>query len=529
MKKWIPRLLKPVLPKKKKSEDIPSPPPNETQVQLLSTNLSDNLALLKNRFQNSMDVTFRQFNIDFKSPKRALIVYIEGLVDTAAIKSDILEPLMYDFTSIQAENSDQSNLLTLIRDSALPNNRIPEAHSIEDAVQGILTGQSAFLLDGFDSALLICTQGGEYRPIKEPDTESVVRGPREGFTENITVNTALLRRKIRDSNLKIEGLKLGTHTKTQIHIAYLNGVVNSKLVTEVKQRLQRINIDSILESGYIEQLIEDSPNSIFPTIGNTEKPDVLASKILEGRIGILVDGTPFVLVVPHLFLEVFESAEDYYSRPYYSTVVRLIRFVAFIIAILLPSIYIALESFQPEMIPTDLLFSMAGSREGIPFPAYVEALIMGVIFEIMREAGIRMPRPIGQAVSIVGALVLGEAAVRAGIVSDPMIIIVALTAISSFVISSLGDAIPLLRVFFLICSASLGVFGVLMGALFVLTHLLKLRSFSVPYLAPIAPGNRESVKNILIVLPTWALRKRPRILGTEDPIRQNSGKPSPEK
>lgn len=181
------------------------------------------------------------------------------------------------------------------------------------------------------------------------------------------------------------------------------------------------------------------------------------------------------------------------------------------------------------MIPTDLLFSMAGSREGIPFPAYVEALIMGIIFEIMREAGIRMPRPIGQAVSIVGALVLGEAAVRAGIVSDPMIIIVALTAISSFVISSLGDAIPLLRVFFLICSASLGVFGVLMGALFVLTHLLKLRSFGVPYLAPVAPGNRESVKNILIVLPTWALRKRPRILGTEDPIRQNSGKPSPEK
>lgn len=529
MLKIFSKLLKPLQRKKKKSENIPSPQQDETQIQPLSPNLTDNLALFKDRFQNSLDIVYRQFNLGIKSQNRALIVYIEGLIDTTTIKTDILEPLMYDFASIQPENLDQGNLLTLIRDSALPNNSIQETQSIEDLIQSILVGQSAFILDGFSSALIINTKGGEYRPIKEPDTEAVVRGPREGFTENISVSTALLRRKIKDSNLRLEGLKLGTHTKTQIIIAYLNGIVNPKLVTEVKSRLQRINIDSILESGYIEQLIEDAPSSIFPTIGNTEKPDILASKILEGRIGIFVDGTPFVLVVPHLFAEIFQSAEDYYSRPFYSTVIRIIRIVAFMIAILLPATYIALESFQPEMIPTDLLFSMAGSREGIPFPAYIEVLIMGVIFEIMREAGLRMPRPIGQAVSIVGALVLGEASVRAGLVSDPMVIIVALTAISSFVISSLGDAIPLLRVLFIICAASLGLFGVLMGMLLVLTHLLKLRSFGTPYLAPLAPGNRQGLKDVLIRAPLWAQKKRPRSLGPEDSIRLNTDKPSPQK
>lgn len=529
MKKIMPKLLKPLQPPKKKSEDIPSPKQDETPSQALGPNLSDNLALLKDRFQDSSDVVCRQFNIGFQSKNKAAVIYVEGLVDTAAIKSDILEPLMYDFSSKQLRDSDQDNLLTVIRDSALPNNRIQEIQSLEDLIQHILRGQSALLLDGYSSVLSIYTPGGEYRPVKEPDTESVVRGPREGFTENIAVNTSMLRRKIRNSDLKIEGIRLGTRTKTQIYITYLNKIVNPKLVSEVKQRLQKINVDSILESGYVEQLIEDAPTSIFPSIGNTEKPDVLASKILEGRIGIFVDGTPFVLVVPHLFFEAFQSAEDYYSRPYYSTAIRLVRYIAFIIAILLPATYIALESFQPEMIPTELLFSMAGSREGIPFPAYVEVLIMGIIFEIMREAGIRMPRPIGQAVSIVGALVLGEAAVRAGLVSDPMVIIIALTAISSFVISSLGDAIALLRFWFMLCSASLGIFGVLMGILVVLTHLLKIRSFGVPFLAPLAPGNRESLKDILIKVPLWALKKRPRILGTQDPIRQNSDKPSPEK
>lgn len=529
MEKLIPKLLKPLLPKKKKGAPV-SLQQVEVQSNQLTSSLADNLTLLKNCFQGSVDIVYRHFNIGFNSQSRALLIYIKGLNDTASIKKDILQPLMYDLAPrLPADPEQQVNLLALIRDSALPNSNIQETQSIEDVIQGILSGQTALLLDGFSSALLIDTIGGEYRHIEEPDTESVVRGPREGFTENITVNTALLRRKIRDSNLRIDSLSLGTHTKTQIYIAYIQGIANDKLITEIKLRLKEINIDGILESGYIEQLIEDAPSSIFPTIGNTEKPDVLAAKLLEGRAGILVDGTPFVLVVPRLFVEAFQSAEDYYSRYYYSTIVRWVRVAAFLFSIFLPAAYVALESFQPEMIPTDLLFSMAGSREGIPFPAYMEVLIMSLIFEIMREAGIRMPRPIGQAVSIVGALVLGEASVRAGLVSDPMVIIISLTAISGFVLSSLGDVIPILRMLFLACAASLGLFGLLMGILLILTHLVKLRSFGVPYLAPLAPGNRQSLKDFLIKAPLWAIKTRPRVLGAEDSIRQSSGKPSPEK
>ncbi|HVJ50016.1 spore germination protein [Desulfitobacterium sp.] len=529
MKKLITKLLKPLQSTKQKDASVISRQQLEAQAKQLTPSLTDNLALLKDYFQSSVDIVYRQFNIGFELQNRALLVYIQGLNDTASIKSDILKPLMYDLAPRLPDDPKQGNLLAMIKDSALPNCNVQETQSTEDVIQGILTGQTALLLESFSSALLIDTKGGEYRAIDEPDTEAVVRGPREGFTENISVNAALLRRKIKDTNLKIEGLSLGTRTKTQIYIAYVQGIANNKLATEVKLRLQRIDIDGILESGYIEQLIEDAPGSIFPTVGNTEKPDVLAAKLLEGRVGIFVDGTPFVLVVPHLLVEAFQSSEDYYSRHYYSTVVRWIRIVAFFIAILLPATYIALESFQPEMIPTDLLFSMAGAREGIPFPAYMEVFIMGVIFEIMREAGVRMPRPIGQAVSIVGALVLGEAAVRAGIVSDPLVIVVSMTAISGFVISSLGDVTPILRLLFMGCAASLGIFGILMGILLILIHLVKLRSFGVPYLAPLAPGNRQSLKDVLIKAPLWAIKTRPRVLGAADTVRQSSGKPSPEK
>jgi Bacillus/Clostridium GerA spore germination protein. len=528
MKKLMTKVLKPLQSTKRQDSMDLSQQQAEVQTKQLSPNLTDSLAMLKESFQSSVDVVYRQFNIGFKSQNRALLVYIQGLNDTSAIKSDILKPLMYDLAPRLPDDPKQGNLLVMIRDSALPNCNVQETQSTEDVTQGILTGQTALLLEGYSSTLLIDTKGGEYRAIDEPDTEAVVRGPREGFTENISVNTALLRRKIRDINLKIEGISLGTRTKTQVYIAYMQGIANNKLAAEVKLRLQRIDIDGILESGYIEQLIEDAPGSIFPTIGNTEKPDILAAKLLEGRVGIFVDGTPFVLTVPHLLVEAFQSAEDYYSRYYYTTIIRWIRILAFVIATLLPAAYIALESFHPEMIPTDLLFSMAGAREGIPFPAYMEVLIMGVIFEIMREAGIRMPRPIGQAVSIVGALVLGDAAVRAGIVSDPLVIVVSLTAISSFVISSLGDVTPVLRILFMGCAAFLGIFGILLGILLILTHLLKLRSFGVPYLAPLAPGNRQGLKDVLIKAPPWAIKTRPRVLGAEDSVRQSSGKPSPE-
>ncbi|HWQ41442.1 MAG TPA: spore germination protein [Desulfosporosinus sp.] len=496
----------------------------------LDSQLAKNLSQIKERFKDSVDVAYREFSPGFDLNKKAGLIYIYGLVNSELTNNTILKPLMFELPkNKELETMEQGNLLEKIKRCALPNSNLREAATLQDVITGILSGDTALLLDGFPTALLIETKGWETMGIKEPDTEAVVRGPREGFTETIGVNTAMLRRKIKNEKLRLESLNsLGRQTKTLVYIAYIEGIVNEKFVTEVKKRLQRIDIDGILESGYIEQLIEDAPTSIFPTIGNTEKPDILASKLLEGRVGILVDGTPFALTVPYLLIEAFQSAEDYYSRPYYSTLIRMIRYVALFISVLFPALYVSLQSFHPEMIPTSLLISMAGAREGVPFPAYIEALVMGVVFEIMREAGVRMPRPIGQSVSIVGSLVLGEAAVRAGFISNPMVIVVAITAIASFVVTPIADAMALMRLFFVLCASNLGLFGVLMGILFIDIHVMKLRSFGIPYLYPVAPMNFGELNDVFIRPPLWSRIFRSRLL-SQNRVRGRSLKPSPPK
>ncbi|EGW36804.1 spore germination protein [Desulfosporosinus sp. OT] len=514
------------------TENASRPPSNEPEAEmnLLTSLLTTNLTVLKERFQNSVDIVFREFKVGFDPNKSAALIYIDGLVNPESINATILKPLMFDHEREELwKELNQHDLLSFIRDYAVPNNRVQEFSQLQDITDNILRGNSALLLDGFNSALIFDSIGFDSRVIQEPATESVVRGPREGFNESLGTNLSLLRRKIINENLILEQLNLGTRTRTKVCFAYLNGVVNEKLVNEVRARLQRIDVDGILESGYIEQLIEDAPVSIFPTVGNTEKPDILAAKLLEGRIGILVDGTPIALTVPYILVEALQSSEDYYARPYYVTIVRWIRIASLMFALFLPAIYIAIQSFHPDLIPTPLLVSMAKAREGIPFPAYVEVFLMGMIFEILREAGIRMPRPIGQAVSIVGGLVIGEAASKANLVSDTVIIFVALTGIASFVIPSLGDAIPLSRLFLMTWATFLGIFGILMGSIILLIHLVKLRSFGVPYMAPLAPGNLNDLQDVLIKAPTWALNTRPRILAAWNSIRGRSSRPSPKK
>lgn len=495
----------------------------------LNSRLEINLSQIKERFKGSVDVAYREFSLGFDLNKKAGLIYIDGLVSPEITNTTILKPLMFELLqNEELKNMEQRNFFEKIKSCALPNSGVREVTALQAVIEGILSGDTALLLDGFQTALLIGTRGWEARGVEEPQTEATVRGSREGFTETIGVNTALVRRKIKNEKLRIESMNLGRQTKTPVYIAYIAGIVNEKMVAEVKKRLRRIDIDAVLESGYIEQLLEDAPTSIFPTIGNTEKPDILAAKLLEGRVGILIDGTPFVLTVPNLLIEGFQSAEDYYSRPYYATVIRIIRYSAFSISVLFPALYVALQSFHPGMIPTSLLISMAGAREGVPLPAYIEAFVMGVIFEIMREAGVRMPRPIGQSVSIVGSLVLGEAAVRAGFISNPMVIVVALTAIAGFVVTALADAMALMRLFFLLCASSLGFFGLLMGILLITIHLIKLRSFGIPYLYPIAPLNFAELNDVFIRAPLWTQIFRPRLL-SKNQVRGSSGKPSPSK
>jgi len=351
---------------------------------------------------------------------KAFIAFIDGLVDKEIIQLNLLKPLMIEMHSSNADDEfNQTNALNIINQRLLTLSEVEETNYFEDAVEHIVAGSTALFLEGSTTALIASMHGWEARNVSQPDTEVVVRGPREGFTETLRTCTSLLRRRIKNPNLKFEKMTIGKQTKTDVVIAYIKGIANDKIVEEVKRRLSRIDTDSILESGYIEQYIEDNPWSFLPTIGNSEKPDIVAAKMLEGRVAILTDGTPFVLTVPYLFIEAFQSSEDYYSRPFYASILRMLRFVAYFISVFAPALYVALTTYHQEMIPPDMLISMAAAKEGTPFPAFVEAMIMGIIYEILKEAGVRLPRPVGQAISIVGALVIGEAAVSAGLIGPP--------------------------------------------------------------------------------------------------------------
>ncbi|OJU16826.1 MAG: spore germination protein, partial [Clostridiales bacterium 43-6] len=435
-----------------------------TKQTKLSGDIEENTNLIQELFGSSIDVIFREFTFGFANKFRAVIVYIEGLTDRASINSDIMKPLMYD-SNLQDPSLYTTDCYAKIKTAMLSVANVEELTSVRKLADHCLCGYAALLIDGFNQAFMINCQGWEKRAIETPPTESVIRGPREGFTENFITNISLLRRKIKDPALTVEAMKIGEKTGTTVALVYIKGLTNVELIKDLRKRLKKIKTDSILESGYIEQFIEDSPFSLFSTIANTEKPDIAAAKILEGRAAIIVDGTPFVLTAPMLFIESFQSAEDYYVRPVFATLLRIIRIISFFISVLSPAIYVALSSFHQELIPTALLFTVAASREGVPFPSFIEAAIMVLTFEILREAGVRLPRAIGQAVSIVGALVIGQAAVSAGLVGAPMIIVVAITAVAGFVVPNQNDSGAVLRIILLILSAIIGLFGIMIGLL----------------------------------------------------------------
>ncbi|WP_217595427.1 spore germination protein [Cohnella sp. GbtcB17] len=491
----------------------------------LAPSLRHNLDMLKNALGHSTDFIVRSFRIgDAPAFVSAALLYTEGLADSKIIDEFIMEPLMSgicrsaDFGARLANHRDP---LALLKDSVLTVNGLSVVPDAGVLLEAILSGDTAILIDGSDRALIAATKGVEHRSIAEPASQTVIRGPLEGFVESIRVNTALIRRKIKDPRLWLETIQIGTVTRTDVGIMYINGIADDSIVREVRQRIERIDIDGILESGYIEELIQDEKWSPFPTIFNSERPDAITAGLLEGRVAILVDGTPFVLLVPALFVQYFQSPEDYYHRWDVSSLIRMIRYMGFLIALVGPSVYIAVTTFHQEMIPTNLLINLASQREGVPFPAFIEALLMEVTFEILREAGIRMPRAVGSAISIVGTLVIGQAAVEAGIVSAAMVIVVSITAISSFVMPSynMSISIRILRFPLMGLAASFGLFGIFIGLILLVLHLCSLKSFGAPYMTSIAPFYASNQKDTLFRLPRWGIAKRPRLLNRNNPTR----------
>jgi spore germination protein KA len=413
-----------------------------------------------------------------------------------------------------------------LKERALTVGGVKEVADFDVLFHSLLSGDAILLFEGHTQGFAIGVREWNQRSVTEPATETIIRGPRESFTENIRTNTALIRRKIKDRNLWLETRTIGRVTQTDVSIMYIKGIASDKVIDEVRQRLDRIDIDGILESGYIEEFIQDETYTPFPTIYNTERPDVVAADLLEGRVAILVDGTPFVLTAPSLFTQFFQAAEDYYQRADVSSLLRMLRFFSFFIALFGSSLYIAITTFHQEMLPTALLISLAAQREGVPFPAIIEALMMETALEILREASVRMPRAVGQAVSILGTLVIGTAAVEAGIISAAMVIVISITAISSFIFPApnMSIAVRLIRFPMMVLAASFGLYGMIAGFIALVLHLCSLRSFGMPYTSPLAPFNASGQKDTIFRLPHWRLRTRPRLISQQNVTRE---KPSP--
>ncbi|KQL36123.1 spore germination protein [Psychrobacillus sp. FJAT-21963] len=502
----------------------------------LKANLQENIQRIKDSLGSSSDIIIREIRIGKEETIKAGIIYTDGLTDSNSLQNFILETLMLDIkgTELQKKLSPEQNLISVLKDFAMTVGEIKELTDFEVLFTGLLSGDTIILIDGYAQGLIISNKHWVERGVTEATAQVVVRGPREGFSENLRVNTALIRRRLKDPNLWMESKVIGKRTKTNVAMMYINGIANDKIVKEVRMRLDKIDIDGILESGNIEELIQDAPYSPFPTIFNTERSDVVAAALLEGRIAILVDGTPFVLIVPALFIQFFQSSEDYYQRADIASLIRLLRFFAFAIALLAPAFFIAVTTYNHVMLPPALLISLAAQREGVPFPAFVEAIIMEVTFEILREAGLRMPRSIGSAMSIVGAFVIGTAAVEAGIISAAMVIVVSITAISSFVSPTydLAISVRILRFGFMAIAASFGLVGITIGLIALLLHLCSLRSFGVPYMSPVAPFNLSDQEDMFIRLPKWKMFTRPRLINQQNIVRQQdstSARPEPPK
>ncbi|MCZ1264730.1 spore germination protein [Paenibacillus tundrae] len=492
----------------------------------LTGNYVTDLISSKETFAQNADVHIREFTIRGTNT-RAAVMYIDGLVDQQLIDEHLITPLMIrGVPELQQESflhpADIHQIKNYLSNQLLPVSQIQETESLQELALGVLGGKNALLVDGMQGALMIGTPKGISRNIEEPLSEALLRGPRIGFTEHLSDNTGILRRFGSNQSLFIQKFEVGTRIKKDLAIAYIEDIADPELVAEVQRRIEGLDMDVMLESGYVEQLIEDDELSPFQQIQNTERPDRVISGMLEGRVAILLDGTPFALIVPATFSMLLQSPEDYYERWIPGTFLRMLRFLAAMIALFAPALYISFISFHPGLIPTKLALTIIETRNGVPFPSIIEALIMETAIEILREAGIRLPKPIGPAMGIVGGLIIGDAAVQAGIVSPFLVIVVAVTAISSFSIPtySAGITLRILRFTGMFSAAALGLFGVIMFFLLICSHLVRLKSFGVPYVSPVVPYSLSEWKDLLIRAPIKMMRRRPRMMNPTDPDRK---------
>lgn len=455
----------------------------------ISVDIEQVVDQLKETLDKCFDVTTRRLS-DYHGRSMA-IIYADGLVNKQTIQDDIIRPLLgFSFDIAEKQLNNFKDLLNLV--SAVD---VKEEPDFNAAIRKCLSGDTVLFIDGCERAVVIQTRGWQSRGISQPDTQKSIRGPKEGFTETMLFNVSMLRRKIRTPLLKTEIVQVGDLSCTDICVMYVEGLVEKKIVDEVLRRLKQTNVAYVLESGHIEQLIEDNHKTIYPTMAANEKPDVVAGKLMKGRVAIIVDGTPFVLTVPMLFTESFQSGEDYYMRPYYANFLRILRIIAYLVTIILPALYVALVNFHQHMIPEGLLAIFMEANQGTPLGLTLEMTFMLVVYMLLQEAMLRMPAQIGAAVGMVGVFIIGDAAVGVKLIGAPTVVIAAITFICSAVVNSAAESTGIIRFGLLFLAATLGIHGILLGIFVMIAHLCTLKSFGKPYMIPLAPFKVKGLRD----------------------------------
>ncbi len=457
---------------------------------------------IKKKLHDSSDIKSRM--VQFFGTQICLC-YIAPITDNMLLNESLIFPLV-NFSK-EIKNND---IVKELQDNVLANQEVTIFTDLQSAIDKLLAGNTLVLIDGADKILGCDLEKITVRAVAEPPTSVVIKGPREGFTESLKFNLALIRKRVKSDDFVVKMLEIGEMTKTQVALVYFDSIVDKKVVKDITNRLQSIKIDGILDSHYLVSYLQRNKKSLFKQVGDTEKPDILVGKMLEGRVGIVVDGSPIVLTLPFVLLEDLQNSDDYYTQPIRVAFVRALRLVGVILAVLLPGVYIALELYHYKILPTEFLITIMNSTQGIPFSPFIEILFIILLFEILYEANIRMPQYFGMAMSIVGALILGDTAVSAGLVSPPAVMIVALSGITFYIIPGQASQFSILRLIGVIVGASLGIYGILLFCVFILSYLSNFDSYKSAYLAPTSPYIEEDQKDSYMRKTIDEMKKRPK-------------------
>lgn len=460
--------------------------------RFISPSLSECMAIFQNEFTTSEDLAIRKMKImDLDSA----IITVSGMVNKETLGNNVMNRI----PSCLNVEGDPITKYEYLRDCVISSCDVIQISTYEDAMYMAMSGFALLFMDGCDRALAIGVQGFNFRSVSEPSSETMQKGSKEGFVEPMRINMTMIRRRIKNPALKFETTKVGTISQTEVCLCYLCDKVSEDILDEIRKRLNNINLETVLASGYIIPYLEEKNDlSLFSSIGISERPDTVCGKLSEGRVAILVDGTPNALIVPYLFVEYFQTLDDYVIRPYFATFTRWLKYMGFFIAILLPGLYVALATFNPELFPGEFLNKIALATGNTPFSLMSETLIIHLFYEIMREAGLRLPKPLGHAISIVGGLVIGDAAVKSGLVGSPTLMIVALTAISSYIIPNLYEPIAMLRFLFIVVGGTLGIWGVMLLFAVTLVSICSKSNYGIPFTAPLSPFGLFGMRDVLV-------------------------------